>query len=71
MKSHPYMERYLQEIINTLKKPDRLDRKLYLKGYYYKHFKYLKNPNRFILVIIRYSNGKGFVITSYLTDKIK
>lgn len=60
------MERYLEEIKDILKIPDKLVKQQYSKGYYYKHYKYLKKPNRFILVIVKYLNGEGFVITAYL-----
>lgn len=60
------MEKYLEEIKETLKSPDKLDIQLSDKGYYYKRYKYLKNPNCFVLVVVKYLNGDGFVITAYL-----
>ena len=43
-KKHPYMEKYLREIQETLMSPDKIidysD-----KGYYYKSYKYFKTPN--------------------------
>ena len=69
-KKHPYMEKYLEEIQRTLIFPDKITNYLD-KGYYYKNYKYLKAPNHFILVIVKYLNGEGFIITSYLEEKIK
>ena len=71
MKRHSYMEKYIEEIKETLKSfffivSDSLD-----KGYYYKSYKYLTSPNHFILVIAKYLNGEGFVITAYLEENIK
>ncbi len=69
-KKHPYIEKYLEEIKQTLKNPDKI-LKNEDKGYYYKYYKYLKKPNRFILVIVKYLNNEGFIITTYLESKIK
>ncbi|MFH1365334.1 MAG: hypothetical protein ABIH28_02005 [archaeon] len=69
-KKHPYMEKYFEEIKETLTAPDKLIN-YSDKGYYYKNYKNLKAPNRFILVIVRYLNNEGFIITSYLEAKIK
>jgi hypothetical protein len=66
LRRHSYMEKYLEEIKETLKDPDKLIKQPFEKGYYYKSYKYLKKPNKFILVIVKYLNGEGFVITSYL-----
>ncbi len=71
MKKHPYMEKYLEEIKETIKSPDKLIQPSEDKGYYYKNYKSLKLPNKFILVIVRYLNNHGFVITAYLQGKIK
>ena len=70
-KKHPYMEKYLDEIKETLQLSDKIINRVFNKGYYYKSYKYLKSPNRFVLVVVKYLNGNGFIITSYLTEKIK
>lgn len=69
-KKHPYMEKYIEEIKETLMSPDKLIN-YSDKGYYYKNYKYIKFPNRFVLVVVKYLNGDGFIITSYLEEKIK
>ena len=69
-KKHPYMKNYLEEIKETLIHPDKAI-KYPDKGYYYKNYKYLKKPNCFVLVIVKYLNGEGFIITSYLEEKLK
>ncbi len=71
MRKHPYMQKYTEEIKETLKYPDKLLNKPFNKGYYYKNYKSLKLPNRFILVVVKYINEHGFIITSYLEEKIK
>ncbi len=69
-KKHPYIEKYIEEIKETLISPDKWINYLD-KGYYYKSYKYLKRPNRFILVIVKYLNRDGFIITAYLKERIK
>ena len=70
MLRHSYMEKYLEEIEETLRIPDKIVL-LGDKCYYYKNYKTLKAPNRFVLVIAKYLNNHGFVITSYLKEKIR
>ncbi len=70
---HPNMSAYLEEIKETLIKPDvisdyNIDEKV---RYYYKYFKQIKSRNKYLLVIVKYLNGEGFVIKSYFEGKIK
>ena len=57
-------------IIETLNKPNKI--KDYDENivYYYKYYKNRHLPKRFLLVIVKYLNGKGIVVTSYFVDKI-
>ncbi|MBI2043146.1 hypothetical protein HYT25_02045 [Candidatus Pacearchaeota archaeon] len=57
-------------ILETLNKPDKIEN--YEEGviYYYKYYKNKLLPKRFLLVVVKYLNGNGFVITSYFIDKI-
>ncbi|MBI2044932.1 DUF4258 domain-containing protein [Candidatus Pacearchaeota archaeon] len=70
-KRHPYLEKYLEEIKQTLQIPSKIINQDFEKGYYYKNYKYLKYPNRFVLVVVKYLNGEGFIITAYLSKDIK
>lgn len=70
---HPYMSAYLEEMKETVCKPDAitsysLDENI---RYYYRYFKHIKSRNKYLLVVIKYLNGDGFVITSYFENKIK
>jgi hypothetical protein len=73
MDEHPYMHKYIEEIKETLKKPDKISSYSFDEDvhYFYKGYKNLEKPNKFILVIVKYLNGEGYVISSYLTQKIK
>ena len=65
---HPSIKRKEKEAREVLKSPDIIrvsnsDKKVFL---YYK--KYFKN---YLCVVARHENGKGFIVTVYLTNKIK
>ncbi len=62
------MDKYFEEIKETLMSPDKIVRVRFEKAYYYKNYKYLKSPNKFVFVVVKYLNGDGFVITSYIGD---
>ncbi len=71
MLRHPYMIKYEEEIKDTIQNPDKIINKPLNKGYYYKHYKYLRAPNRFILVIVKYKNGEGYIKSAYQETRIK
>jgi|SRR3989344_6459935 len=39
--------------------------------FYYKYYKNVKLKAKYLIVVVKYLNGKGFIITSFYTDKIK
>lgn len=71
-KKHPEIENF-ELIEQTIKNPDKtvqytFDEDIY---YFYKFFKNLKSPKQYLLLIIKYLNGEGFIITAYLEKDIK
>ncbi len=73
MKRHPYMIKYIEEIKETLKKPQKitsysLDSHI---RYYYRNYQNLVSPNRYILIIVKYLNNHGFVISTYRVSNIR
>ena len=40
-------------------------------GFYYKYFKHKPLPYKYLLVLVKYLNGEGYVVTTYYEDKIK
>ncbi len=70
---HPFMSAYLEEIKETIIHPNKitnysLDKDVH---YYCRYFKHVTRKGRFLLVIIKYLNGHGFVIKTYFERKIK
>src|SRR3989344_4339594 len=70
---HPHMSAYLEEIKESLVKPDVITDYSFDENvrYYYKYFKHLKSKYKYLFVIVKYLNGDGFVIKSYFESRIK
>ncbi len=66
---HPEVSPYWEELKETLRNPLNIvpyePDELY---YYYKYFKANQPP--YLLVIVKYLNGRGFIITAYFTSNI-
>ena len=70
---HPEVADYFEEVKETLSNPVKitayeLDDDV---KYYYKYFKNRVPSAKYLLVIVKYLNGKGFIITSYFMRNIK
>jgi len=66
---HKGMERYVEEIKNTLINPTlivphKIDN---MRRNYYTYY---KEKKRYLLVAVKYLNGEGYVTTSFITRKI-
>jgi len=70
---HPSVVNYFREIKETLQNPDAITESD-INGdvhFYYKYYKYLKSPHKYLLVIVKYLNGKGFIISIFFEKNIK
>ena len=70
---HPEMQNKMEEIKETLQNPLKITSYAFdgqIK-YYHKHCKLKKSKARYLRVIVKYLNGAGFIVTSYLVDRIK
>lgn len=56
-----------KSILNKIKDYE-LDKTI---NYYYKYFKNRKSPAKYLLVIVKYLNGEGFIVTAYFEKNIK
>jgi len=66
--AHPIVEGKIEEIEKTIQEPEiviesKLDSKVML---YYK-----KTKEGFLTIVIKTLNGKGFIVTAYVSAKIK
>lgn len=67
------MANYIEEIKDTLINPLKIYSYSYDKtiAHYYNHLKNRKSDSKYLLVVVKYLNGNGFVITSYFVKSIK
>ncbi|MBI4439913.1 hypothetical protein HY638_02985 [Candidatus Woesearchaeota archaeon] len=69
---HPEVAPHIEEIKETLENPIQIKSYEFDEEvkYYYKHLKQ-KPLAGYLLVIVKYLNGEGFIITSYFVRNIK
>ncbi len=70
---HPEISAFLEDMKEILVKPDKYIQPEYDESirYFYKYYKNRKSKAKYLLVLVKYLNGKGFIITSYFTRNIK
>ena len=68
---HPEVAPYFEEIKETLKNPVKITSYEFDENirYYYKYFK--ERESKYLLVIVKYLNNHGFIITAYFVRYIK
>ena len=70
---HPEVSEYLQEMQETIENPVKI--KIYKYDgnvrYYYRYYKSRESAAKYMLVIVKYLNGNGFIITAYFVRNIK
>lgn len=73
VKRHPDIASQKERIIETLEKPDKIVSSLENEEikYYYKYYKNLPSPFKFVRVIAKYLNGEGFIISSHFVKLIQ
>lgn len=70
IQEHPRMSGQIGKIEETLISPDVIKGFEYDEKVYF-YYRYYKDAREYLLVLVKYLNGKGFIITSFFTDKIK
>ena len=70
---HPAVANKLEGVKETLVNPLVIKESKYDSNvrFYYKYYKNVKLKAKYLIVVVKYLNGKGFIITSFYTDKIK
>lgn len=72
-KKHPEIASQQEKIIESLEKPDKVTDSIKDKNtkFYYKYYKDLPSPYRFVKTIVKYLNGDGYIISSHFVSIIK
>ena len=70
---HPELSNYLEYIEDTLRSPTKITD--YSEDdsvrYYYRYYKNRRSSAKYLLVVVKYLNGVGFIITAYFVRNIK
>lgn len=72
-KEHPEISAYFNAFEITLLDPTKIASYEYNEQvkYYYKYFKERQKSSKYFLVIVKYLNGEGYIITAYFVRHIK
>ncbi|MDO8508701.1 MAG: hypothetical protein Q7S27_03380 [Nanoarchaeota archaeon] len=73
IRRHPEISSEKEKIIETLENPDKIigslkDDKV---RFYYKYYKHRPSKNKFMMVLGRYLNGEGFIISAHFLSRIR
>ncbi len=73
IRRHPNLSSEKEKIIETIEKPDKIIDSLKdsKAKYYYKYYKNRQSPNKFMMVLGKYLNGEGFIISAHFVVRIK
>jgi len=67
-RKHPEVISKEADVQGCLRQPEQVRRSTQDRAVY---LFYLQQPPYYLVVVVRRLNGEGFIITSYLSDKIK
>jgi hypothetical protein len=70
IQKHSLMSSKIQQIQETLQKPDALKEFVHDANVRF-YFRWYKRMKQYLFISVKYLNGDGFIITSFYTDKIK
>lgn len=72
IETHPELEGEMNKISKTVESPEvvRLGNKenIFL---FYRFFEKTQVTNKYLVLVVKYLNGEGFIITAYFTSKIR
>jgi hypothetical protein len=70
---HAEMKNQIERIKETLKEPEEIRESVYDKSVWLFYRFYPKTPvtKKYMLVVVKVLNSKGFIITAFYTDEIK
>ena len=69
-REHPEVTHYLEEIKETLRNPMKITKYELDEDIRY-YYNYFKEITKYLLVIVKYLNNHGFIITAYFVRHIK
>ncbi|MDD9953661.1 MAG: PBECR2 nuclease fold domain-containing protein [Candidatus Woesearchaeota archaeon] len=70
IQKHPEMSDQIEAIKETLQQPDEITNFSHDDSVRF-YYKYYKENRTYLFISVKYLNGKGFIITSFYTDKVR
>ncbi|MBI2449570.1 hypothetical protein HYV49_04710 [Candidatus Pacearchaeota archaeon] len=72
IRRHPEISSEKEKIIETLENPDKIKGSIKDENakFYYKYYKHRNFPNKFMMVLGKYLNGEGFIISAHFVPRI-
>ena len=67
---HPSLANKIDDIKDTIVKPLIINQSKYRKNVQY-YYKYYKDKKLYLMAIVKYLNGKGFIMTSFYVKNIE
>ncbi|MBI1972525.1 hypothetical protein HYS50_00805 [Candidatus Woesearchaeota archaeon] len=73
LQDHPEIAQHIEEIKIALQRPLKITTYSFDNQvrYYYTYIKQREGPAKYLLVIVKYLNGTGYIITAYFEKKIQ
>ena len=73
IRRHPYISSEREKIIETLENPDKITNSLKDEKarFYYKYYKHRQSTNKFMMVLVKYLNGEGFIVSAHFVPRTK
>jgi len=70
---HPEMENQSSKIEETLVDPDEVRESVHVSSIWLFYKFYTNSPvsEKYLLVAVKVSDGEGFIVTAFFTDKVK
>jgi hypothetical protein len=70
---HPEMKNQIHRIKETLVAPDEIRESVHTPSIwmFYKLYPHSPVSEKYMLVIVEVSDGEGFIVTAFFTDKVK
>jgi len=73
IRMHPDISSEKDKIIEALQSPDKIIGSLKDENarFYYKYYKHRQSVNKFMMVLVKYLNGEGFIISAHFVRRMK
>ena len=68
---HPVMKGLTENIKTALTSPEMIKRSVHDPNVWLYYISYGEVKGRYLIIVVKITNGEGFVVTGYIADRIK